>query len=246
MRDLVPSPKARPILPLRLEGAVARRRGKVLVGPVDLELGREGFTILIGPNGAGKTSLLRLMHGLLRRSQGQVRWAVPEAEARARQAYVFQTPIMMRRSVVDSIAYPLRLRGVGRAEARARAARWAVRVGLGEMLERPAPFLSGGEKQKLSLARAMITGPDILFLDEPCANLDGSATREIEALLKQAQAIGTRIVMATHHMGQACRLAEEVVFLHRGRVHETGPAPAFFAGPRTREAAAFIKGDIVE
>ena len=231
---------------MTLEGAVARRQGKVLVGPVDLELGREGFTIVMGPNGAGKTTLLRLMHGLQRLSEGKVRWAVAQSAARARQAYVFQTPIMMRRRVVESIAYPLRLRGVGRAEARARAVKWAERVGLGAVLERPAPFLSGGEKQKLSLARALITGPDILFLDEPCANLDGRATREIEALLRQAQAEGTRLVMATHHMGQACRLASDVVFLLGGRVHETGPAEAFFAGPKTAEAAAFIKGDIVE
>ncbi len=246
MPDTQTSLKTRPILPLKLTGAVARRQGKVLVGPVDLELAERGFTILMGPNGAGKTTLLRLMHGLQRLSAGEVRWAVPEGEARARQAFVFQTPIMMRRYVVDSIAYPLRLRGVARAPARARAALWAEKVGLGHVLGRPAPMLSGGEKQKLALARALITEPDILFLDEPCANLDGRATREIEALLSEAQAGGTRIVMATHHMGQACRLASDVVFLYGGRVHETGPAGAFFKGPRTAEAAAFIKGDIVE
>jgi len=238
--------KPPPILPLTLKGAVARRRGKVLVGPVDLHLEAEGFTIVMGPNGAGKTSLLRLMHGLQRVVQGEVRWALPEAQARARQAYVFQTPIMMRRHVVDSIAYPLRLRGVGRKLARRRAGEWAERVGLGHALDRPAPVLSGGEKQKLSLARALITDPDILFLDEPCANLDGRATREIETLLTEAQAAGTRIVMATHHMGQARRLADDVVFLYAGKVHETGPATSFFKAPRSREASAFIKGDIVE
>ncbi len=235
-----------PILPLTLTGACARRQGKLLVGPVDLTLGPSGFTILMGPNGAGKTTLLRLMHGLQRRSAGQVRWAVPERAARLAQAFVFQTPVMMRRSVLDSIAYPLRLRGVSRAKARERAAEWARRIGLGDALDRPAPVLSGGEKQKLSLARALITRPQILFLDEPCANLDGSATREIESLLQQANAAGTRIVMATHHMGQARRLASDVVFLYRGRVHETGPSDSFFAGPRTPEAAAFINGDIVE
>ncbi len=246
MPESRPSHQLPPILPLRLKGAVARRHGKVLVGPVDLELAEQGFTILIGPNGAGKTTLLRLMHGLQRLSAGEVRWAVAESQVRARQAYVFQTPIMMRRRVVDSIAYPLRLRGLGRRAARARATRWAERVGLGHALERPAPVLSGGEKQKLSLARALITEPDILFLDEPCANLDGRATREIESLLAEAQSAGTRIVMSTHHMGQACRLASDVVFLYGGKVHETGPAEAFFNSPRTREAAAFIKGDIVE
>ncbi len=245
MPETIPATR-RPILPLRLRAAEARRRGKRLVGPVDLELGREGFTIVMGPNGAGKTTLLRLMHGLERLAAGEIRWAVPMREARMRQAYVFQTPIMMRRSVVDSIAYPLRLRGLGRAEARARAARWAGRIGLAEALERPATVLSGGEKQKLSLARALITGPEVLFLDEPCASLDGRAMREIEALLRAAQEGGTRIVMATHDMGQACRLASDVVFLYGGRVHECGPAEAFFNAPRTPEAAAFLKGDIVE
>lgn len=234
------------ILPLTLAGASARFRGKTLVGPVDLTIGQTGFTIVIGPNGSGKTTLLRLMHGLQRLADGRITWNRPRPEARARQAYVFQTPIMMRRSVLDSIAYPLFLRGVSRPRAKEQAQVWANRIGLGQALNRPAPFLSGGEKQKLSLARALITGPDILFLDEPCANLDGRAIREIETLLTEAQQAGTRVVMATHDMGQARRLASDVVFLYGGRVHETAPGPVFFDGPTTAEAAAFINGEIVE
>ncbi len=235
-----------PLLPLVLERAEARARGKLLIGPVDLTLGRSGFTIVMGPNGSGKTTLLRLMHGLQRLSAGTIRWNLPEPIARKRQAYVFQAPIMMRRSVLDSIAYPLLLRGTPRSEARARAADWAVRVGLGAALHRPAPVLSGGEKQKLALARALIGGPEILFLDEPCANLDGRATREIETILLDARAGGTRIVMATHDMGQARRLASEVLFLYGGRVHESGAAKGFFAAPETPEARAFMNGEIVE
>ena len=237
---------ARPLLPLHLNGAEARVRGKLLVGPVDLTIGRTGFTIVMGPNGSGKTTLLRLMHGLQRLSAGSIRWNVPDALARERQAYVFQAPIMMRRTVLDSIAYPLILHGMARREARARAADWAERVGLGGALHRGAPVLSGGEKQKLALARALIRRPEILFLDEPCANLDGRAMREIEAILHDAQAAGTRIVMATHDMGQARRLASEIVFLYGGKVHETGEAGAFFDAPRTAEAEAFINGEIVE
>lgn len=234
------------ILPLTLAGATAKYRGKTLVGPIDLTIGREGFTIVMGPNGSGKTTLLRLMHGLQRISGGTVKSNLPDAQARARQSYVFQTPIMMRRYVVDSIAYPLRLRGVDKKTANAKATTWAKRVGLGHALDRPAPVLSGGEKQKLSLARALISKPDILFLDEPCANLDGRATREIETILQETQKAGTRIVMATHDMGQARRLASDVVFLYGGRVHEMGPATAFFKDPKTPYAAAFINGDIVE
>lgn len=234
------------ILPLRMAGASVRRRGQRLVGPVDLEITPGGLTIVMGPNGAGKTSLLRLMHGLERAAEGTVAWAVDDESARPRQGYVFQTPTMMRRTVTASIAYPLRVRGTARAEAILRARDWAAKVGLGKMLDRPADVLSGGERQKLALARALITEPEILFLDEPCANLDGRATREIEAILRDARDSGTRIVMATHDMGQARRLGDEVVFLLKGRIHETGSAPAFFDTPRTEEARAFLNGDILE
>ena len=158
---------------------------------MDLTLGSDGFTIVIGPNGAGKTTLLRLMHGLQRCSGGTVKWAVPNAVARRRQAFVFQAPIMMRRRVVDSIAFPLRLHGMGKAAAQAKASSYAVRFGLGDLQHSWAPMLSGGEKQKLSLARALITEPEVLFLDEPCANLDGRATREIETLLLTERTRGT-------------------------------------------------------
>ncbi|RMD95136.1 MAG: ATP-binding cassette domain-containing protein [Alphaproteobacteria bacterium] len=234
------------ILPARAEGVTVRRRGRTLVGPVDLDISEEGLTILMGPNGAGKTTLLRALHGLERLAAGRVRWGMPPAVARAAQAFVFQTPVLLRRSVIDNIAYPLRLHGMGREEARARAAEWAGRVGLAQALERPAEVLSGGERQKMALARALVRSPQILFLDEPTANLDGRSIREIETILGEALAAGTRIFMATHNIGQARRLASEVVFLYRGRVHETGRAQAFFDTPATAEAAAFIRGDIVE
>ncbi|MFQ5438379.1 MAG: ATP-binding cassette domain-containing protein [Paracoccaceae bacterium] len=234
------------ILPLRLSAATAHMRGKKLVGPVDYCLEAEGLTIVIGPNGAGKTTLLRLMHGLQRCSGGQVRWAVPVADARHKQAFVFQAPIMMRRKVVDSLAYPLRLRGMARAEANRTAQSCAARFGLGELLDSWAPMLSGGEKQKLSLARALIIEPEVLFLDEPCANLDGRATREIETILQAAKAADARIVMSTQDIGQARRLADDVIYMHKGLVHEKGRAGAFFPAPETPEAKAFTNGDIVE
>jgi tungstate transport system ATP-binding protein len=234
------------ILPLTLHGALARHRGKTLVGPVDLTVDGQGLTIVMGPNGSGKTTLLRLMHGLQRLSGGTLTWNLAADKVLDRQAYVFQSPIMMRRPVVENIAFPLILHGTDRAKACARATEWAKRFGLGHVLRSPAQVLSGGEKQKLSLARALIRDPDILFLDEPCANLDGRATREIETTLKQVQSGGTRIVMATHDMGQARRLATDVVFMYGGKVHERAGVDAFFRNPETPEAAAFINGDIVE
>ena len=234
------------MFPLVVEGAMTRRGGKVLVGPVDLRLEAGGTTVVIGPNGAGKTSLLRLLHGIARISAGRVTWACDNVEARRRQGFVFQTPVMLRRSVRDNLAYPLRLTGVGRSDARAKAEVWADKVGLGDALMRPATALSGGERQKLALGRALIRAPDVLFLDEPCASLDGRAMRDVEAILLSAAAAGTRLVMSTHDMGQARRLASEVVFLLGGKIHDSGPAATFFDNPNTAQTRAFLRGDIVE
>ena len=234
------------LFPLKVRGAVTRRRGKTLVGPVDLDLDGQGASVVIGPNGSGKTTLLRLLHGAARLNEGTISWACSTDTARHHQAFVFQRPVMLRRSVEDNIAYPLQVRGMRKPEARAKARDWAERVGLAGMLDRSATVLSGGEQQKLALARALIVGPKLLFMDEPCAALDGRAMREIEAILQNAIASGTRLIMATHDMGQARRLADQVVFLLHGRVHESGPSAAFFETPETPQARAFLQGDIVE
>ena len=233
-----------PILPLIMTGAVVKRRGKTLLGPVDFRLAPEGFTIVMGPNGAGKTTLLRTLHGLERLAAGSIDWQVPFADTLHRQAFVFQTPIMMRRSVRDNLAYPLLLHRA--RNAREQAEGWAERVGLQDKLDQQAPQLSGGEKQKLALARALIRSPEVLFLDEPCANLDGRSIREIEAILQQAQAGGTRVLMATHDIGQARRLASDVIFMMHGQIIEAAKAAVFFDAPQTRQAAALLRGDIVE
>lgn len=235
-----------PVLPVSIKGGMVKRRGKTLLGPIDLMIGQAGFTIILGPNGSGKTTLLRALHGLERLSAGQINWQTPLGQAQQQQAFVFQTPIMMRRSVRDNLAYPLQLQGAGKIAVQGAVADWAERIALQDALNRPAPQLSGGEKQKLALARALIRAPQMLFLDEPCANLDGRATREIETILQNAQADGTRILMATHDIGQAKRLASDVIFLMHGKITETGTAQNFFAGPTTAEAAALLKGDIVE
>lgn len=234
------------ILPLTIDGAEVRRKGTRLIGPINLTVGAGGATIVLGPNGAGKTSLLRLMHGLARPATGSLVWSIQETEARDRRGFVFQTPTMMRRSVRDSIAYALTVAGAKRALARQRATVLAEQVGLGHALERSARVLSGGEKQKLALARVLIREPEVMLLDEPCANLDGRATREIESILTAAKSRGTRIVMSTHDLGQAARLADEIIFMLNGRVHETGPAERFFSAPTTPEAQAFLNGQIVE
>ena len=234
------------ILPLRVSDALVTRGKKRILGPVSLTLEGEGLTIALGPNGAGKTTLLRMMHGMERLASGTSTWSQGIEIAFKKQAFVFQRPIMMRRSVLDNMTYPLRLRGMSKGAAQKAAMDWLDRVGLTDAAGRMAPRLSGGEKQKLALARALILEPEVLFLDEPCANLDGRAIREIEGMLQDARAGGTRIVMSTHDLGQARRLADDVLFLYRGKVHESGPAKRFFDRPETPEAAAFVKGEIVE
>ncbi|MCX7567422.1 ATP-binding cassette domain-containing protein [Sulfitobacter sp. F26169L] len=234
------------MFPLKVRGAQTARRGKVLVGPVDLDLRGAGTTVVMGPNGSGKTTLLRLLHGAARLTAGQIEWACDEVQARRDQAFVFQRPVMLRRSVLENLMYPLRMRGVARPAALVAAERWAVRVGLDAMLSRRATHLSGGEQQKLALARAMITKPQLLFLDEPTAALDGRATREVEAVLRAARDGGTHLILSTHDLGQARRLADEVLFLLHGSVREHASAQEFFNGPECPQARAFLRGDIVE
>lgn len=229
-----------------LDRALVRRRGRAILGPVTHGLDAEGITIVLGPNGAGKTTFLKVLHGVERLSEGRISWNVPSAEAHRAQAYVFQSPVMLRRTVRQNLAYPLKLVGAPRAEIDAKTETWASRIGLEDALERPATRLSGGEKQKLAIGRALIRNPSILFLDEPCANLDGRATREIEGLLRVVRGEGTAIIMTTHDIGQARRLAERVLFLFHGQLHESAAAERFFPSPETAEARAFLNGDILE
>ncbi len=234
-----------PLLPLRIRDAEVIRAGKRLIGPIDLDIDANGILVIIGPNGAGKTTLLRMMHGLEPIHSGALAWSAGGQDVRTRQSFVFQTPIILRRTVCNNLAFPLILRGLARPTARSRAVAFAERFQLDQILDQPAARISGGEQQKLALARALISEPEILFLDEPCANLDGRATRTIETLLAETRANGTKIVLSTHDLGQARRLADHVLFLLDGHIHEAADAASFFAGPTTPEAVRFLAGDIV-
>lgn len=234
------------IFPMKASDLTVRRGGRFLLDGVSLSLTGDGVTIVLGPNGAGKSTLLKTLHGMQRLVKGSLDWAQPSGAAQERQAFVFQTPILMRRTVLDNVAYPLKVRGFGKREARERAADWLRKVQLERALNQRAADLSGGERQKMALVRALIRDPELLFLDEPSANLDGRATREIEELLQETNAAGTRIIMATHDFGQARRLATDVVFLHKGQMLEHTPADEFFTSPQTPQAQAFLNGDIVE
>ena len=217
--------------------------GQRLIDEVTATFEAGSRSIVLGPNGAGKSLLLRLCHGLLRPTGGRIAWSAPGASRR--QAMVFQRPVLLRRSALANVTYALGLRGVPRGARRARALAALERAGLAALAQRPARVLSGGEQQRLALARAWALEPEVLFLDEPTAHLDPAATRRIEALIDGIHRAGTKIIMTTHDLGQAHRLADEVVFLHRGRLVERAPADAFFGGPKSPEAAAFVKGELL-
>src|SRR5579859_2491290 len=231
------------ILPLRLDEATYAIGGRTLIHPLSLELQAGPSTILLGANGAGKSVLMRLMHGLLAPSGGRITWSDPDpARVRRLQAMVFQRPVLLRRSALDNVMYALHV--VGAADARRRASEALAEVGLAHAADQPARTLSGGEQQRLALARAWALHPEVLFLDEPTANLDPGATREIENVIKAFDAAGTKIIMSTHNLGQARRLGDEVLFIHQGRLAERASVDAFFTQPRSPEAAAFIKGEL--
>jgi tungstate transport system ATP-binding protein len=230
------------ILPLRAEALGFSVGGVNILSDVSLSIGEGRPTLIIGPNGAGKSVLLRLLHGLLTPTAGRIAWS---ADATGRQAMVFQRPVLLRRSVMANAVYPLRLANIPAAERQARARAALEMVGLAPLADRPARPLSGGEQQRLALARAAALAPAVLFLDEPCASLDPMATRAVEEIVATLAARGTKIVMTTHDLGQARRLAGDVVFLHRGRLCEHGPADAFFTRPGTADAAAFLRGDLL-
>ena len=219
--------------------------GTTLLQPMSFEVKSGRRLVVLGPNGAGKSLLLRLCHGLLQPVAGHVRRDDIHPAGRRAHAMVFQTPVMLRRSVLDNVIHALAAVGVQTAEIKSRAVEALSRFGLTGLGERPARLLSGGEQQRLAIARAWALRPDLLFLDEPTAALDPSATRLIEAMLGDLHSEGVTLMMSTHDLGQARRLADDVVFLASGSLVEAGEAHRFFNDPQTQQARAFIAGDLV-
>ena len=240
-----PASAAPAILPLSLEALVFAAGGKTLIKGVTAMLSAGCRSIVLGPNGAGKTLLLRLCHGLIQPTGGRIVWGgATGVDPALRQAMVFQRPVMLRRSVAANVDYALRLRNLAFADRRQRIEDVLIATGLRRFATQPARLLSVGEQQKLALARAWALRPDVLFLDEPTASLDPAATRAVEDIILRIDAGGTKIIMSTHDLAQASRLANEVLFLHRGRLCEQTPASLFFSAPRTPEAGFFLEGKL--
>jgi tungstate transport system ATP-binding protein len=231
------------ILPLSLEAINFAAGGKQLLDNVNFTLPGGGVTVMLGPNGAGKSLILRLCHGLLEPTGGAVRWQASGAQVHMlRHAMVFQRPVMLRRSVIANIRHALVAARQADPAGRAEAA--LARFGLEALAAQPARHLSGGEQQRVAIARAWALQPEVLFLDEPTAQLDPGATRQIEHMIASLAADGMTILLTTHDLGQARRLGDRVLFVANGRLIEDAPAADFFTGPRTAEARMFLAGDL--
>ncbi len=227
-------------LPIRVVRAGVRAGGATNVDDVTLPIGSGAPTVLMGPNGCGKTTLIKLCMGLLTPTMGHVQWG-EHGGGPMHCAMVFQRPVMLRRSAAANVAYAL----VGADRSRARVLELLRSVGLDELADRPARRLSGGEQQRLALARALARNPEVLFLDEPTSSLDPASTLAVEDIIRAVSRSGIKVVMATHDLGQARRLAGDVAFFVRGRLIEHSPAAEFFDQPQTRQAAAFLRGELV-
>jgi len=234
------------VLPLVVSKLVYRAGRHRLLDEISFTLRPNANTMLLGPNGAGKSLLLRLCHGLLEPERGSVRWGGESANRAHRWvSMVFQKPVLLRRSAAANIDYALAVKGVPRAARKQRVNMALADAGLEHLATRPARVLSGGEQQRLAIARAWASQPRVLLLDEPTSNLDPAATRAIETLIQSIRRAGARIIMSTHDLAQARRLGDEVLFMHKGRVLEHTPAGDFFERPRSAPARAFLRGDLL-
>jgi tungstate transport system ATP-binding protein len=232
-------------LPIIFEDVSLIVRDVVILDRVSLMLAPGAPTVLIGPNGSGKTTLLRLAMGLIAPTSGRVTWAGRDDLPPERRAIVFQRPAMLRRSAAGNVRYALAAANVPRRERQQRTADLLALVGLAGLERRPARRLSGGEQQRLALARALARTPDVLLLDEPSASLDPAATKAIEDIVRDIAARSVKVVMSTHDLAQARRIGGEVALMHRGGLIETAPATEFFNSPRTDEARRFLAGELL-
>jgi len=218
--------------------------GVSLIKDISFTLGAGTRTIILGHNGAGKSLLLRLCHGLIAPTGGEIAWNGGSGDVARRQAMVFQRPVMLRRTAAENVDYALRTRGMPRWQRREIVAEALKQTRLYRHADRQARSLSFGEQQRLAIARAWALKPDVLFLDEPTASLDPAVTQSIEELINLINDAGTKIVMSTHDLGQARRLADEILFLHRGRLIAHAPAGDILNDPKPEEVRAFIDSDL--
>ena len=231
------------LFPIRVKNLSLATPEKVLLHDLNCNFTQETLTAVIGPNGAGKSLFVRCLHGLTTPTNGTIDFGDKKLteEIRRKQSMVFQTPQLLRRSVIDNIKFVAKLSSGNTKNLD----KLLDDTGLTAVRNQPARNLSGGEKQRLSLARAIVSNPEILFLDEATSSLDPSSVFIIENLITNIKSMGVKIILITHDIGQAKRLADDIIFMHKGKILETGLTLEFFKNPVTKAATSFLTGDIV-
>ena len=228
---------------LTLADAAVDRDGKRLLGPLTLTLARPGITCVLGHNGAGKSLFLKLCHGQFPPNNGSVNWdGKSAATTRRDRSFMFQGSPILRRSVAANVEYPLIAHGCPKAERKSRVATALKMSRLEDRATAPAASLSGGERQRMSLARAWVTEPSVIILDEPAASLDPASTKELETLVHDISTSGVKVIIATHDLAQAKRLADEILMFGHGKLLAHEPAEKFFANEHGGEIADYLEG----
>ena len=219
---------SKPLLSAQSVGLL--RQGQTLLNDISLTLHERQSTVLIGHNGAGKSLLLHVLHGLIKASSGKIE-SLPAQD----QKMVFQKPILLRRTALAHFQFATQIKDISVAD------HWFDQAKLTDRKHIAARALSAGEQQKLAMISALATKPVLLFLDEPTANLDQESTKDIEQLIQQAKDDGTSIMMISHSLKQAQRLADRIIFMHHAKVLDDCAADDFFKSHHSQEAGLFIK-----
>ena len=234
---------AQRLVPIQVAGLCVAAHNRLLLAELNCRIGAEGITVIMGPNGAGKSLFLRCLHGLIPPQSGRIEFAGCQLDQGIikRQSFIFQAPTVLRRTVYENLAFVARLRPEICADE---TDRLLAEMRLDHLTQQPARLLSGGEKQRLAMARALLTAPNLLLMDEATANLDPASVQIIEASLRTAAANGLKIIIVTHDIGQARRLAHDVLFLNAGQLTEHTPAELFFTNPQSAAASAYMRGEL--
>ena len=237
--------KKNTLMPIKVKKLNFEKGQRKLLTDISCEIKAKGITIILGPNGAGKTLFLKFLHGLISNSSSEVTFAnkTLNTSIRKQQSMVFQSPILLRRSVFKNISFALQQRT--KIINKEKILKVLKRVDLLNLVNENAILLSGGEKQRLSLARAIVTLPKVLFLDEATSNLDPYSIQIIEKIIKEVNKQGTKVIAVTHDLLQAKRLANDIIFINKGKVLEFTAAKIFFSNPKSKEGKLFMTGKLV-
>ncbi len=239
------------VCPVSVHDLHLSRAGRELLSVKELQLGLPDMpaccTVIVGPNGAGKSVLVRTLCNLLKPDNGCVEWAGqrPDKTRRHRVGLMLQKPVLLRRSAQANLTYALRQCGHTRRESRRISLIALEQAGLTQIARVQAHRLSGGEQQRLVLARALLLNPDILFLDEPTANVDAASTLVIEQQLRTAVTAGLNVVLISHDQGQVKRMADRVLLMHQGRILEHTNRQTFFNNPSHPLTQRWINGELL-